>query len=309
MAVDSPLLTRQRVFAAKAEATTGTAESLTATDGAYNVFEPDFTPEITMNDRPGQSALSVLPSVAGTLMGRYTFETELTGDGGSGASGGSWETLLTACGFDESTNTFTPATDATVTLTMASYEDGRRRLLVGAMGTFTMTFTAGNPVRIAWEFAGKLGAHADVAIIEPTRPTLIPPTFKSATLTVGAVAYKISQMTITQNAEVVMREDATDATGIHAAYIVSRGVMVSMDPEAVLHATVDWHAAWRAGTEYALNCVVGSDANNTITITAPKMQIRNNPVGDRNGILVDNLEFQCNRSAAAGDDELQIVLS
>ena len=310
MATDQPLLSRQRVFGCKVEVTTGTAESITAAEGAYNVFDADLSPEVTMHARPGQSNLSPRTAVAGMRAGRYRFRTELVGSGTSGLAPTWAGTLLLACGFENSSGTtYVPNTDGATTLTMAAYEDGRSRLLVGSMGTCVLTFRAGAPVDMAWEFLGKLGVHGDSTIIAPTYPTTLPPRFGGATLTVGGTAFKIAEMTISLGSELILRENQADATGIHAAYIVGRDVRVTMDPEAVLHATRDWHAAWLAGTEYALSCAVGTASGNTVTITAPKMQIHEYPVGDRNGILVDQLTFACNRSVALGDDEISIVFS
>ena len=309
MATDAPLLTRQRVFAAKIETTTGSVEALAAADATTNVFDPVFTPDVTTNERTGQSNLSHRTAVHGTRAGTFTLETELVGSGTSGSDPLWASTLLNACGFTASGQTYSPDTDSVTTLTMGTYEDGRNRLLLGCMGTFTMTLTAGNPVRVAWEFSGKLGVHTDVALLAPTYDTTLPPRFASATVTIGGNNYKVNEVVIASNCEVVMREDASDVTGIHAHYIVARRPTVTIDPEAQLYATKDFHADWLAETEAAINIVVGSATGNTITLNAPKAQLTNAPVGDRNGLLVEALEYQCNRSAALGDDELTVAFS
>ena len=139
MAVDAPLLTRQRVLAAKVETTTGTAESLSASDAAFNVFNLTFDADIPMNEREGQSSLSPLPGVTGARMGKVTFETEVVGKGSSGVP--SWGIFLQASGFVLSSVTYNPETGGTspTTLTMGGYFDGRKKVIAGAVGDWTMT--------------------------------------------------------------------------------------------------------------------------------------------------------------------------
>ena len=58
-----PLLRRKSVLAAKIESTSGTAESLSASDAAFNVFDLTMTPTIAMTPRPSQGSFSSLPAV------------------------------------------------------------------------------------------------------------------------------------------------------------------------------------------------------------------------------------------------------
>ena len=73
----------------------------------------------------------------------------------------------------------------------------------------------------------------------------------------------------------------------------------------------DPYTIWEANTERALAIELGgSSANgNRVVIDAPKLQIVNPQEGDRNGIQTDDIEFQLNASAAAGDDELTLTFS
>src|SRR4051812_32816714 len=102
-----PLLTRQRILAAKAEATPYTAEALTATEAAMNIFDSVMEPQGQITRRPGQSALSMLPGVTGGVWNKTTFKSELFGGGSTALS--YWATpLLKACGHALATATFTP---------------------------------------------------------------------------------------------------------------------------------------------------------------------------------------------------------
>ena len=310
MAVDAPLITRQRVMAASVEATTGTAETLDATDAAFNVFEHNPGFDIEMNERQGQSSVSPLKAVAGKQSFTYGFETELVGQGSSGDPG--WaSTLLKAAGFNNSGSVYTPRTGlaSPVTLTLGHYVDGNLYRGAGCVLDLTMAFTTGNPVRMQWSAQGKYVAPSADAILAPTYPTTMPPAFRGGTLTIGGTSYKVSELQIAMNNQIVMREDPEDGTGIHAYVIVDRGIRITMDPENVGQGTKDWQAELIASTTAALSIVVGSAGNNIMTIGAPVLQPMTANPGDRGGIWVDQIEFQCARSAAAGDDELSLTFS
>ena len=79
-----------------------------------------------------------------------------------------------------------------------------------------------------------------------------------------------------------------------------------MNPESKLVATDDVFGDWLSGEEQALSIVV-SDSDDTITISAPKLQYNNAQEGDREGIEIDDITFQCNPSS--GDDELTIAFA
>ncbi len=310
MALSAPLLTRQRIFAAALETTTGDAISLSNTHGEFNAHDHELNIDIPMNERPGQSSLSRLPSVHGARSATMSFMTHLVGNGGSGLP--YWaETLLPCCGFVANGSTYAPVTGSATanTGTMGFFEDGRLRAIAGAMGTFTMNMTNGNPVPISWEFMGKLITPTAEALITPTYPTTIPPRFASATMTIASTSYKISELVLTINNELKMREDATDATGYHACAIVNRNITITIDPEALALGTKNWYTDWLAHTEAAFSIVINGGSNNTITISIPKAQLTNVQTGDRDGLMTDQLEFQANRNAAAGDDELTIAFS
>jgi hypothetical protein len=305
------LLDRQRLFAAKVESTVGTAETLANADGAFNAFDARIQPTIERGRRRGQSAASDIPHVHGARGGTCTLRTDLVGSGTSGSAPLWASTLLEACGFAQSGLVYTPETGggSAKTLTTGVYLDGRRKILVGTVFDCVINFVSGQPVQMEWNGIGQWGAPTDVALLTPTYPTTIPPRFASATLTVGGTAYKISQCQIAFNNVMTLRPDATDATGIHAGIVVDRDIQFSFDPEASLIADQDWHGDWIAHTEAALAITVGSATGNTIAFAAPKMQIIDVQEGEREGLTTDNVVFQCNRSAAAGDDELSITLT
>lgn len=306
-----PLLRRVRVLAAKTETTVGTAISLSGTDGAFNVFDATIVPNIDSEQREGQGGFSHLASVPGLRQGTCTFKTELSGDGSGGVPG--WaSTFLPACGWVDSTGTFSPKSEApgsnVKTLTIGLYENGLYKQLYGAMGTFKVTFTAGRIAMVEWTFTGIYSEPSDAAIIAPTYPTTAPFRFYAETLTLGSWTPTLEQLTLDAGNEVIAREDASKESGILSALVVGRRVTGSMNPEAVLVATANHVNKWLARTEEALTVEL-DNGTDRITFAAPKCQRTNVVEGDRNGNQTDEIEFQCNRSAAAGNDELTIAFA
>lgn len=307
-------LKRKRVLAAKIESTSGTAETLTASEAAFNAFDVEIQANIPFTQRPSQGSFSHLPAVAGPYGGTLTFKTELFGNGAAGVPG--WaSSLLPACGWVESTGTFSPATEApgsnVKTATVAVYGDGTRKILRGAAGTFQIMMTAGQIIMIEWTFTGVWQPVTDVSILAPTYPTIIPLRFASATLTLGGNAIGcVESLNINAGNNVILRECPTnsDDSGYAAGLITDRRVTGNMNPESRLVATEDIYGDWLSGTEEALNIAL-TDGTDTITINAPKAQKINVQEGERNGLEIDQIEFQCNKSAAAGNDELTIDFS
>ena len=312
MTVGVPLLLRRRVLAAKIETTVGTAETLTAAEAAMNIFEPTINPTIEFEERPGQGVFSPLPGVLGAYGATTSFQTEITGRGSSGGSVPLWaSTFLPACGFvDNGSGVFGPVSKApgvggVKTVTIGAYQDGVFKRIRGAMGTFVITLVAGKIARIQFTFTGIWDAPTDAAMLAPTYPTVSPLRFVSSQLAVGSWNPKLSELSIDAGNQVALREDAGDASGFCSAVIGNRRTTGSMNPEASLVADNDNYGDWLGRTEQALGLQLGSGVNR-VDIDAPKLQFTNTQEGDRNNIKIDTIEFQLNRSAAAGDDDLTI---
>lgn len=304
------LLRRKRVMAAKIEATPGTAENLSGADGVFNVFDWTIQPTAEMIQREGQGAFGRLPSVAGARSGTAVFSIHAIG----GASLPAWATtFLPACGLVATGEIFTPRTEApgtnVKTLTIAGYQDGQLKMIRGAAGNVVFTFTSGQPILMTFTFTGLWVAPSDVAIIAPNYPNILPPRFANANLTIGGSSWspKISQMTLDIGNQVILREDPSDITGYCNALITDRVPTGTIDPESSLVATNDVYGDWLDSSESALSLSCGQ-AGNRIAFDAPKWQITNPQEGNRNDVQIDTIEFQLNRDADAGDDELEITI-
>jgi hypothetical protein len=316
MSVDTaPLLRKKKNFAFKLETTTGTAEALTAAEGAANTFNQEINFVIPAGPRDGQGNLSPIAQIPGARSANVIVEAEMVGSGASG-SDPAWIALLKASGMALNTGVLTPKTNATDTLTCGLYQNGRFKSAAGCMFNPVITLTNGQKGKVVFTGLGVPQQPSDVSIITPTYKTTKPPRVGATTFTIGGTAYRVDSIEIDLGNVVILREDisgvdsGSDATGYRAAYITDRAPRIRISPEAMVFTTKDWYDFHRSGTTAALSCVIGVDANNTFTIAAPAMQLLNPPQdGDRNGMLVDTLEFQLNRSADLGDDELTITLS
>lgn len=296
MATSRPKLSRLRALTAKVETTSGTVIAVTGSDGQFNVLNPVMTPDDPQNEREIQAGLGVLASTPGAQGGTLTFSLEAYGNGATGVP--AWaSTFLPACDWENTAGTFAATTGLT-TLTFVLYEDGVTRTLFGARGNFKIRMQNGKPWMFDFEFKGKYGTDADVAIVAPTFPTVIPPVWYGATCSIaGSFTPTLSTVEIDPANEVVLREDATDATGYRSAAIVGRKPTGTMDPESVSVATRAWRTKISASTEESLSITVGSSSNNTITLAATKFQTVKSSRGNRNNLLTDTINFQLNSSS------------
>ncbi|MBX3435549.1 MAG: hypothetical protein KF847_19705 [Pirellulales bacterium] len=309
------LLRRRRLIAAKIETVPGVAESLAGADAAFNAANVIAQPNVEFNDREGQAGFSSLSGVMGARSGQVTFDIELATDG-SGGNPGWATTFLPACGVvNPASTTWSPrsmgpgGSGQPKTITIATYIDGVRKLLRGCMGNAVFDFTDGKPAKVSFTFTGIWDSPTDVALLAPTYPAVRPIRMMGATITADATALPpVQQFTLDLGNEVQMREDAANPSGYAHAVIVARNVRGSVNPEEKLVATRDIYGDWLAMTERSLLFQVGN-TNNQIVVAVPKWQARNVQESERNGLVVADIEWQANRSASAGDDEITFTFA
>ena len=312
-----PLLMKQRLVAAKNETTLGTDSAPTATDATMNAYDVLMEPTLEYIARMGQGSAARITGSIGKQHGTCTFKTPLSGNGAA-ASAGWLDVLLGGCGYIEATDTFSPntappsttaGTGVNHTLTIATYEDGLRKVIVGAMGTCRMVFDSGQNVVMEWTFTGAWGGVTDAAILAPTYDAVLPQQFRSAVLTIGGAAPGcVSNLVIDLGNTVELRDCATSSTGYETALITDWNVNGSWNPESRLVATEDVFGLWLAGTEEAFSLAL-TDGTDTITIAMPKVQRTDIKPGSRGDNQTDEITWQANRNAAAGDDQLTIDFS
>lgn len=305
------LLRRVSVLAASIEATSGTVETLDAADAALNVYDVQFSQNIATEERPGQGAFSHAAQVPGLYLAQVTFKTEIAGDGAGGVPG--WaSTFLPACGWVNSGGTFSPKSEVpgsnVKTLTINFYINGRRQQLRGCAGTFNIVLPTGRLGMFEWTFTGVKVATADATILAPTYPTVAPMRAVAETLTWGSWVPKVESISVAANNEVIVRENAaqSDGSGLAAALITARRPTITLNPESELVATADPWGDFIARTSRAFTYEIDNGTDRFV-LSAPVAQVISLGEGDRGGNAIDEITLQCNKSAAAGNDELTIA--
>lgn len=297
------LLSRLSVLAVKVETTPGTAESLTAAEAAYNFMDAEMNADITVSTRPIQSSFRKLPGVPGSRAAEATFSLELIGDG-AGTYPAWATTLLAGCGIAESpTDTATPLSEApgtnVKTLTLGLYENGRRKLMSGAVGNVQFVITPGEPVMMNFTFRGVWQGVSDTAILAPTYPTLTPirASNTGGGFTINSVAQTFASATFDVGNQITLRPSTATTTGFAHGVITDRTPTWSIDPEAKLVATQDVFGDWVAGTTRALSFAL-IDAQDTVRFLAPAVQKQTVSNADREGLRVDTQTLLCCRDGA-----------
>jgi hypothetical protein len=313
---------RRRVMAAKIETTIGTAETLAGTDAAFNIYNPKIESTTEFVQRQGSGGFGYLASVPGGYAGVATFRTYLEWDGSDTEP--SWaETFFPACGWVKSSQTYTPRTESpgsnVKTLTIGTYQyDGSTgtvfKSIRGAMGSFVVTLPTGRAGYIDWTFIGPwVNDPTNETMLTPTYPNVKPLRFASGLAEWNNVNLCVESATINSGNTLALRECPTTEAGFISAYIGDRRPTVTLNPEASTISAQNRYASLIAMDEYALELDVGgptgTSSNAVLSFDAPKAQLISIQEGDRNGMVVDNLEFQLNRNGSTQDQELSIIFT
>lgn len=307
-----PLLKRKRVLAAAIESTPGTAEALSASNGAFNAYDVIAQAQIAVESREGQGGFGKLSGVPGARAGTLNFKVDLGWDGT--ATIPTWASvLLPMCGWVNSSGAFTPRTEApganVKTGTLATYVDGVKKTIAGASGNVRFVFPAGRMAFAEFSFTGVWQAVADVSLIAPTYPTALPLRYASATTTYDSVAMCVEQLAIDSGNTIKLRECGGSAAGFDYAIITDRSPRITANPEATLVATDDRYGDWLAATEAELSLLLNGPSSSTLEFEVPKAQIVNAQEGEREGLVIDDIEWMANKNGANQDEELSIIFT
>ena len=302
------MLTRKKVIQAKVEATKGTEESAGFSDGV--VYDPLINPASEFEPRRGSGKYvgNAHPGVVQKRKGTFTCKTELRGNG-TNAMDPFVSAMLQACWLKNTAETYQVNSDAAnqKTVTIPVFEDGIKKVLYGAMGNVSIEAETGKRLMCNFEMQGLYKTVSDISLPSFSPNTNMPPLFASATFTIGGVAKRISRFSLNFNNDVQPLHDPAGLGGDKYYHIVDNDPTLEFDLEAELVATYDIFGIWLAGTEAAVSIVVGSGAGKQITITIPKLQYREIPEGDRDGLQVCEAVGQCNHSS--GDDAVAIAVA
>lgn len=305
-------LLKKAVLGGKVESTIGTAEALTAADCTINAYNVVINPESEFEQREGQGGFGKLASIPGARRGRATFSVDLAYDGSAVPAWAS--TYLPACGLVLSTATYRPRTEApgsnVKTATIAAFIDGVRRQIYGAVGNARFILPTGRMGRIEFDFQGVYSDESDTAIPSSINYVNTLPLRVAG----GATSWASSNIcletaTIDLGNVITARECSTSAAGIDSFVITDRNIRVTGNPESKLIATQNRYAQFRDSTEGVLSFTIAGPTTSTLVLSMPKAQIVAKPMGDRNGIMVDQIEWQANKNGDTADEELSITFN
>lgn len=245
-----------------------------------------------------------LPSIKQVQEGILRFRTELI-------NGDVTATLLQGCGMVSDGGTpakhvFTIDRSQHKTLSFELWEDGRKKKLRGASGSFTMNAdTAAGRVFMDWQFSGIMEAPVDESIPTMSVPTTAP--FKAEDMTFtfnGSDLPAKPGFTIDSGVNVSVREDADDPLGV-AYFMASPGVpTLSVEPEATTIANHDPYGELLSATSAAIAIVLKDAGTNTLPIDAQNAQRQTVTDSSRNDTLTDAVTFALFSTSAGGDNTL-----
>lgn len=293
MAIDTPKNGQIMLLAAKLETTNGTPISITGSDADHIVYDFDWSPDDASIARPMPAAMGQDTSIVGAQTGTVKFRIQLAGKGSVSAVPAWADRFLPPCGYTKSGSTFSRSGSAQ-TVTIAWFEDGLKNILYGAMGTFKISGTNGQPVDINFEFKGIYSGETDVAILSPTFPSVLAPIWVGSTVSWGGFTPVLSKFELDAGNQLELRPDAAATWGYRCCWLPNHDPKLTIDPEASTVAARDWVSIYRAMTEESASISVGSASNNTITLSTSRAQTQQPKRLVRNGLIAKSITAQLN---------------
>lgn len=295
------ILKRIRVLGAKVETTAGTAIALSGADAAFNVYDVEINPDISVGETMAQGGFGFRPSPTGGHGGSVSFKLNPYA---SGSAPGWAETFLPACGLEQTLEEFDSASEdigsGLHTLTIGVYENGLYKQLRGCMGTFTMSAPTGEMAELTFTFTGIFDDPSDSAILTPTYPTDLP--YRSASTGTnfawGSWNPCLSSFSVDAGNTVVLKPCQNDVSGYSHAIITDRNPTAQFDPESSLVASYDIYGDYKSATERAMSYTL-SDSSGSMSIAIPQGQITSVSEGDRDGVQIDTVDIRANAGTAA----------
>lgn len=308
------------VFGGKIETTRGTKETLTVTHAAYNVYDLKIEPDVQFNERDAQGGFGTQKSVPGGRKGKASFKVDLAYDG---ITVPTWaDLLLPGCGLVKTGLVFAPksqspdAAGATVkTLTIGKWTDRKYRCIYGAMGNVKLMYKTGEIPVLEFDFEGIFGGETDVAMVAPTYPTESKLVLMGAPVTYDAVAMCLESLSLDVGNSMYLKECPNSDYAYEFAVIKQRKSKVTANPESKLVAAQDRMGLYLAGTEKVLRVVcpapgyVLATGAKSVELLASQAQLIKNGPGERNGVEIDDMEFQLNQAASTLDSEFTITFN
>lgn len=298
-------LRRKRVIKVILEAEKGT--KLAATQ-AILVYDLEINPTAEFIKRMGSGLYrgNTVPGTLGANSGVCSFSVELRGTDAAGMEAG-LAILLQGCGLKKTLEVYqvhsTPADDKTISIDV--WEDGKKKGLAGAMGTVRFeNEDTGGRMMVYFEFFGIWQTPTDEALPAYEPSTTVPMRFQGGSFKIATVAKVITKFNLDMGNNVIPLYDVNAAGGIGYYCITDTDPTLAFDLQIEPVATYDIDGIWYAGTEADVELIV-NNGTDKVTFAMPKVQYKEIPSGDKEGIIVYDAVGQCNHST--GDDSVVIT--
>lgn len=305
----------------KVEATPGTAETAAAADMVL-VENFKFTPSYGFSENNSMSGgtFSKEAGASGMQVGSVSFDVVMKGSGTAGTAP-EWRDLIMMGGFSETivggtSVTYAPAAPESYYTVYAvvpglggAGEDMLMRM-AGCQANIKFTWKAGELRRMSVEATGIIAAPSDSTILGlPTWDTTAPTAFLNDAFTIHGTTLAFETFALDMGQQTAYRPNANGATGALTAQITSRRPTFTVDIEAEKLATFNVYTRITANTTGAIAMTPSASAGNKVALSCPKTQFTGVDHADRAGALVWSVKGACLRSANAGNDEVQVILT
>lgn len=306
MALNNVLLARLAQIGVTVESTRGTYNGPTytnATTNDYKILAQNIVMTInqTRYDRDVQwGSLTKYAGVVGKQPVTLSFSVEARRTGTT-STADQWFTLLKGCGYKGTGNSVYALTSIYADMPTLSFEvalggrgigaNARGMKIKGAVGNVVWSGQVGQPLMANFTFQGVLEEVADVALLDITHETGVPPVFQGINFQYGGAA-DIAATTFTFDTGNVLaeRESINASTGCLHYVITDRRPTGTLDPDLGLEAdnASDFFDHMTTNAEKQLDF----DLAGVCTFTVPKARITAITDGNRNGILTANLTYE-----------------
>lgn len=302
MPANSTLLDRICVGAAHLEGVPGVRETLVNGDALHNFINLKVEPTSQMAERKQEGGFHRLPSIPEGTPGTATFQLEMVMDGPTAEKPRWADKFLVSCGMVYSTDHYELSQEppdltgtAVHTITIGKNENGRLKVLYGAMGNVKFNFLAAKRVLMDFEYTGVYDEVLDAAIFTPAYTIHRPLRFVKGSPVIGPSSWHpiLASLVLDLGNVVYLKESGAGTDGYAFAVVTDRLPKITMNPEARLEAMSALYAGFFASTERDIEWRATMDSD-SCEVTATGFQVITPRTGERSGVLVDEIEAQLN---------------
>ena len=205
-------------------------------------------------------------------------------------------------------NVLQPVSTGFKTGTLKLYLDGKLHVLLGSMGTFSVTSEGGGRATCSFTFTGVYGGTTDAAL--PSAPvfesTMVPLVERSLLTWGGNSSVAAAGWTFDLGATVTERTDVNAAEGTVGMLTTGRATKGGFSPEATLEADAAFWGSMAAGYRKSFFCRVGRVNGNAVAMDAPAVQTNTLGYADRDGLRTYDVGMMFT-AGAVGDDEVRFI--